>query len=133
MRWRKHGGANRLKIEVDPVGEESGVAQLRRLSPCPENEPQRYCLNSCDFESCRISELAVEIIGREKELGSIQGFLDRVREASGALVLSGEAGIGKTILWEAGLEEAGQRGVCVLIHRGAEAEAPSLSPGSRIS
>jgi predicted ATPase len=51
----------------------------------------------------------VEIIGREEELGSIQAFLDRVREGSGALVLSGEAGIGKTILWEAGPKEAGQR------------------------
>jgi DNA-binding CsgD family transcriptional regulator len=68
----------------------------------------------------------VEIIGREEELGSIQAFLDRVCEGSGALVLSGEAGIGKTILWEAGLKEAEQRLACVLLHRGAEAEA-SLS------
>lgn len=70
--------------------------------------------------------MAEEIIGREDELGSIQAFLDRAREGSGALVLSGEAGIGKTILWEAGLEEAGKRHACVLLHRGAEAEA-SLS------
>jgi DNA-binding NarL/FixJ family response regulator len=70
--------------------------------------------------------MAKEIIGREEELGSIQAFLHRVREGSGALVLSGEAGIGKTILWEAGLEEAEQSRARVLLHRGAEAEA-SLS------
>jgi DNA-binding NarL/FixJ family response regulator len=70
--------------------------------------------------------MAEEIIGRGEELGSIQTFLDRTREGSGALVLSGEAGIGKTILWETGLEEARQGLACVLLHRGAEAEA-SLS------
>jgi predicted ATPase len=56
-----------------------------------------------------MSRTAVEIIGREEELASIQAFLDRAREGSCGLVLSGEAGIGKTILWEAGLEEAEQR------------------------
>ena len=70
--------------------------------------------------------MAEEIIGREEELGTIQAFLDRVPEGSGALLLSGEAGIGKTVLWEAGLDEAEQRLACVLLHRGAEAEA-SLS------
>ena len=73
-----------------------------------------------------MSQTAVEIIGREEELGSIQAFLDRAPDGSRALVLSGEAGIGKTILWEAGLEEAEQRLSRVLLHRGAEAEA-SLS------
>jgi hypothetical protein len=73
-----------------------------------------------------VATLSVEIIGREEELGAIRAFLDRAREGPGALVLSGEAGIGKTILWEVGLEEAGQRLACVLLHRGAEAEA-SLS------
>ena len=68
----------------------------------------------------------MEIIGRKEELGSIQAFLARVREGSCALVLSGEAGIGKTILWEAGLEEAEHRLSRVLLHRAAEAEA-SLS------
>ena len=70
--------------------------------------------------------MPVEIIGRDEDLGAIHAFLDRVREGSGALVLSGEAGIGKTILWEAGLAEAGRSLARVLLHRGAEAEA-SLS------
>ncbi len=38
-------------------------------------------------------------------------------------MLSGEAGIGKTILWEAGVERAGARFGCVLTHRSVEAEA----------
>ena len=44
-------------------------------------------------------------------------------QGGGALVLSGEPGIGKTILWEAGVEEAAARGYRVLAHRSVEAEA----------
>ncbi len=50
---------------------------------------------------------AAVVIGREEELDSIRAFLAEVEHGPAALVLSGEAGIGKTILWEAGVEEAG--------------------------
>ncbi len=66
------------------------------------------------------------IVGREAELGSIESFLADVESGPAVLLLAGEAGIGKTILWEAAVEEA-QRGFeRVLVHRSAEAEA-SLS------
>jgi predicted ATPase len=67
--------------------------------------------------------MATEVFGREEELGSIEAFLDRVELGPGALVLSGEPGIGKTILWEAGVGEAEQRFGRVLSHRSVEAEA----------
>ena len=67
--------------------------------------------------------MATEVIGREEELGSIEAFLVRVASDPCALVLSGEAGIGKTILWEAGVEEASERFGRVLLHRSVEAEA----------
>ena len=70
--------------------------------------------------------MAKDIVGRTEELASIEAFLDRVQDGPGALVLSGEAGIGKTILWEVGVEEANRRFGRVLICRAAEAEA-SLS------
>jgi DNA-binding CsgD family transcriptional regulator len=66
------------------------------------------------------------VVGREEELASIEAFLERIREGPCALVLSGEAGIGKTSLWESGVEEAGRRFGQVLTCRGVEAEA-SLS------
>jgi AAA ATPase domain len=66
------------------------------------------------------------VIGRDKELAAVRAFLDQIEDGPCALVLSGEAGIGKTILWEAGLDEARERGATVLTCRGAEAEA-SLS------
>src|SRR5262249_40261026 len=53
-------------------------------------------------------------------------FLAEVERGPTALVLSGEAGIGKTIIWEAGVEVARARFGRVISCRGAEAEA-SLS------
>ena len=53
--------------------------------------------------------MAPEIIGRDEELGAVRAFILGVGDGPGALVLSGEAGIGKTILWEAGVEEARER------------------------
>ena len=70
--------------------------------------------------------MTTAVIGREEELGTIQTFLAEVDHGPSALVLSGEPGIGKTILWEAGVEEAAGRHGYVLTCRGVEAEA-SLS------
>jgi DNA-binding CsgD family transcriptional regulator len=67
--------------------------------------------------------MTTDVIGREAELGSIEAFLSRVEEGPAALVLSGEPGIGKTILWERGVEEAEHRFGRVLTCRGVEAEA----------
>src|ERR1051325_3775233 len=62
------------------------------------------------------------VIGRDAELDTITAFLADVEDGPSALVLAGEAGIGKTILWEAGLERARGRGYRVLSCRGVEAE-----------
>jgi predicted ATPase len=64
-----------------------------------------------------------ELSGREVETRSIEAFLDRAAAAPSVLVLSGEPGIGKTALWQAGLERAQARGARVLAHRAVEAEA----------
>jgi predicted ATPase len=63
------------------------------------------------------------VVGRDAELGSIDAFVDDVPRGPTALVLAGEAGIGKTILWEAGVEAARRRYGRVLTCRGVEAEA----------
>jgi DNA-binding CsgD family transcriptional regulator len=63
------------------------------------------------------------VIGRDEELTSLHAFLAEVEQGPAALVLSGEAGIGKTALWEAGLHEAEERFGRVLSHRSVEAEA----------
>src|SRR5262245_13347978 len=66
------------------------------------------------------------VIGRDEALGAIRAFLAAFERGPMALVLSGEAGIGKTILWEESVAEAAQRCERVLVCRGIEAEA-SLS------
>jgi DNA-binding CsgD family transcriptional regulator len=66
--------------------------------------------------------MATEIVGRKEELSSLEAFLDDARRGAAALVLEGEAGIGKSTLWEAGVEHAGAQGLTVLSSRPAEAE-----------
>jgi DNA-binding CsgD family transcriptional regulator len=63
------------------------------------------------------------LVGRDGELDAMQRFLAEVHDGSAALVLSGEPGIGKTLLWEAGVALARARGHRVLVHRSVEAEA----------
>jgi DNA-binding CsgD family transcriptional regulator len=64
----------------------------------------------------------VEMIGRDQERAALDAFLDRADGGCTVLVLEGEAGIGKSTLWLAGVESARQRGLRVLESRPAEAE-----------
>jgi DNA-binding CsgD family transcriptional regulator len=67
-------------------------------------------------------ERVFEIVGREEEFASIHSFVGRTAGTAGALVLEGEAGIGKSTLWLAGVEYARAAGLRVLLSRPAEAE-----------
>ena len=62
-----------------------------------------------------------EIVGRDAELAAVARFLDA--EPPCALVLEGEAGIGKTTIWRAAVDEARGRGVRILACAPAESEA----------
>jgi DNA-binding CsgD family transcriptional regulator len=66
--------------------------------------------------------IVFEVVGREDELASVAAFVDKVRDGPAALVLEGEAGVGKSTLWLAGVEHARTGGLCVLSSRPAEAE-----------
>jgi DNA-binding CsgD family transcriptional regulator len=63
------------------------------------------------------------VVGRDEELSVVETFLGEIASGPAALLLAGEVGVGKTILWEAGLAAAGQRFGNVLTCRGVEAEA----------
>ena len=67
--------------------------------------------------------LIAEVLGREGELDCVLAFLDGVPGAASALVLEGEAGIGKTTLWNEAVAEAARRSHVVLCARPVEAEA----------
>ena len=70
--------------------------------------------------------IAAALVGRDQELGELRAFLGEIVNGPVVLVLLGDAGIGKTSLWHAGIEEARVRPGRVLTCRGVEAEA-SLS------
>ena len=63
------------------------------------------------------------LIDRESERRQIESFLDGGGSGTRALLLSGVAGIGKTTLWQAALEGAGERGYRIITTRPTEAEA----------
>ena len=63
-----------------------------------------------------------EVVGREQELAAIEAFLDAPPGGPAALLVEGEAGIGKTTLWLAAVQAARSRGQRVLDAVPAEAE-----------
>ncbi len=69
-----------------------------------------------------MSTAARQLVGRDEELGTIVGLLDAADQLPGAAVLPGEAGIGKTTLWQAGIEAASTRGYRILSSRPSGAE-----------
>ena len=76
-----------------------------------------------------VSVTARQLVGRDEELGAIFRLLDGGEDLPGALVLSGEAGIGKTALWLAGVDAAAARGYRILSSRPSEAETQSSFVG----
>ena len=63
-----------------------------------------------------------EVAGREDELQRIHQFVDASTAGCRVLLLEGEPGIGKTMLWRAGVDRARERGLLVLAARPAERE-----------
>jgi DNA-binding CsgD family transcriptional regulator len=61
-------------------------------------------------------------VGRDAEIAEIWAFLSAASEAPAALVITGDAGIGKTVVWEHVLQAA--RSYRVLLCRSAPAERP---------
>jgi hypothetical protein len=72
---------------------------------------------------------ARHLVGREEELGAIVRLLEAPAHLPGAAVLTGEAGIGKTTLWLAGIDAAAARGYRILSSRPSEAETQSSFVG----
>ncbi len=62
------------------------------------------------------------VIGRDVELARVGHFLDGLSVAPAALLVEGEAGIGKTTVWAAAIGTAESRGFRVLKARAAETE-----------
>lgn len=63
------------------------------------------------------------VVGREDEVALVREFLDACGTAPAALVVEGEAGIGKSVVLEHAIDLAITGGRCVLRAGPAEAEA----------
>jgi DNA-binding CsgD family transcriptional regulator len=63
-----------------------------------------------------------DLVGRDEELETIVHVLDDPEQLPRTAVLCGEAGIGKTSLWLAGIDAAATRGFRILSARPSEAE-----------
>ena len=67
--------------------------------------------------------MAAQIIGRREELVALGTFLTDIPAGGQALLLEGDAGIGKTALWREGLRDARERGIRVLHANPSSSEA----------
>jgi DNA-binding CsgD family transcriptional regulator len=65
----------------------------------------------------------VQLVGRQREVAAVDHFLDLVGVGPAALVLEGEAGIGKTAVWRAAVNAARGRLYRVLVCRASESES----------
>jgi DNA-binding CsgD family transcriptional regulator len=66
--------------------------------------------------------MSASVVGRDAELAVIEEFLAGISDGASALVLEGEAGMGKTTLWSHALAAADERGHLVLRARPTESE-----------
>ena len=53
-----------------------------------------------------MARIAATLVGRDRELGLVASFLDQVTAEGGALLFTGEPGVGKTVILDAAAEEA---------------------------
>ena len=67
--------------------------------------------------------MSERILGRGAELQRVAALLADEAPKARSLVLTGDAGVGKTTIWEEGVRLAGARGLRVLVARPAEREA----------
>jgi DNA-binding CsgD family transcriptional regulator len=69
------------------------------------------------------SRLSAQLIGRDAETDHVRALVDRVHNRGGALVVCGEAGIGKSALLEHARARASEVGAQTLVTVGVESEA----------
>lgn len=70
-----------------------------------------------------VTAMPERVIGRERELDAVRTFVADLERGVTALVFAGEAGIGKTAIWEEAVERRLPSSVSVLSARPVEAEA----------
>ncbi|HSI98739.1 MAG TPA: AAA family ATPase, partial [Gaiellaceae bacterium] len=71
-----------------------------------------------------VAQPGLGLVGRDHEIAALGAFGQGLRAGAAALVLRGEPGIGKTVVWREGVAAAQRDGARVLLARCAQAEMP---------
>src|SRR5207245_1413893 len=74
-------------------------------------------------------QTAGQLVGREAEMDRINAFLAMARTEGGALLVTGEPGVGKTVLLDVASEAASAAGMRILRAAGVEFEAGTSFSG----
>lgn len=122
------------------IGEPNDAAQSDSCGASERHEPNPPLeTSSCEVQHAP-GQIQIGVLGRDAELARLLGWLQRVRAGERETVfITGEAGIGKTTLVEAFLEQARQspgtmvvRGQCLEHFGCGEAYLPVLDGFSRL-
>ena len=81
-----------------------------------------------DADSSPVEASPPRLLGRDQELTELFGLIDSIGERGGALVVRGDAGIGKSVLLEAGADRARRQQVAVASAVGIQSEASFALP-----
>ena len=114
-------GANHKCTERGQGSEQGLSVSGARISRRAPRRASRFTIRSVE-EGMYVFQQSQSIIGRDEELMSLDGFLSAIEDGPIALLLDGEAGIGKTVLWDAGLTAGSMRMYRVLACRPIESE-----------
>ncbi len=109
----------------------SVLAEALGVSPSAATELLHGAILAGDLPSEPGFETAaptLRLVGREHELGLLDAALSRSRNGAEVVVVTGEAGAGKTTLVEAWTSSARRRGVLVLTGRAEEGAGLALQP-----
>jgi hypothetical protein len=98
-----------------------------------QKAPRRSWHRHDPYDPVAVRLVDSDLVGREGELAQIDALLDRVAGGHGCVVVvSGEAGIGKTALLDALAHRAENRGFGVAVGRCAASESPPYWPWPRV-
>ena len=81
------------------------------------------CVGLADTDPKAVGLAGLLPLGRDRELEFLFGMIDQIGRRGGALVIRGEAGIGKSALLEVAVERAREHGAQVATTTGTQAEA----------
>ena len=71
----------------------------------------------------RVTTQPPRVVGRDREIAAVDEFLTATRDGFAAVILEGDAGIGKTAVWLEGVNDVRDLGYRILSARPAQSEA----------